>query len=39
MLFAENPLFKAVLERFTVFYVKTLTSVKKLSFKFELNEI
>ena len=35
-MFAENPLFTAVLERFTVFYVKTLTSVKMLSFKLQL---
>ena len=34
-MFAENLLFTTVLERFTVFYVKTLTSVKMLSFKLE----
>ena len=34
-MFAEILLFTTVLERFTVFYVKTLTSVKMLSFKLE----
>ena len=35
-MFAENPLFTAVLERFTVFYALALTSVKMLSVKLEL---